>query len=86
LNPEPTSFIVASLGESMKQKNENLATYKRLVDELLKETSDEKLVKDLMPKLGLKYTTEKIDRLTLVLAYNPRPGILDDLSRSKDDL
>lgn len=63
----------------MPQKNQILPTYKRLVDELLKETSDEKLVKDLMHKLGLKYTAEKVDRLSTVLAFNPRPEINQDL-------
>lgn len=63
----------------MPQKNQILPTYKRLVDELLKETSDEKLVKDLMHKLGLKYTAEKVDRLSAVLAFNPRPELNQDL-------
>lgn len=62
-----------------KEQTKILTTYKRLVDELLKETSDEKLVKDLMHKLGMPYTTVKIDRLTTVLAYNPRPMTNQDL-------
>ncbi len=62
-----------------KQKNQTLSNYKRLVDELLKETSDEKLVKDLMQKLGMQYTAEKVDRLTEVLAFNPRPELNQDL-------
>ncbi len=62
-----------------KEKNQILTTYKRLVDELLKETSDEKLVMDLMHKLGMQYTAEKIDRLTTVLAFNPRPLANQDL-------
>lgn len=62
-----------------KEKNQILNSYKRLVDELLKETSDEKLVKNLMQTLGMEYTTEKIDRLTAVLAYNPRPELNQDL-------
>lgn len=62
-----------------KETNQILSSYKRLVDELLKETSDEKLVKNLMQTLGMEYTTEKIDRLTAVLAYNPRPELNQDL-------
>lgn len=62
-----------------KEKTQILSNYKRLVDELLKETSDEKLVKNLMQSLGMEYTTEKIDRLTAVLAYNPRPELNQDL-------
>ena len=62
-----------------KAKSQILPSYKRLVDELLKETSDEKLVKHLMLALGMEYTTEKIDRLTTVLAYNPRPELNQDL-------
>ena len=56
-----------------QNKDRTLRTYKQLVDELLKETSDEKLVKDLMQKLGMEYSSEKVDRLTTVLAFNPRP-------------
>jgi hypothetical protein len=62
-----------------KQNHQVLSNYKRLVDELLKETSDEKLVKDLMHKLGMKYIAEKVDRLAAVLAFNPRPEINQDL-------
>jgi hypothetical protein len=62
-----------------KQTNQSLSNYKRLVDELLKETSDEKLVKDLMHKLGMQFTTEKVHRLTEVLTFNPRPEINQDL-------
>jgi hypothetical protein len=84
LNPAPSSFIVPDIvfvhgGPMSKNKNQILSNYKRLVDELLKETSDEKLVKDLMHKLGMQYTAEKVDRLTEVLAFNPRPEINQDL-------
>ncbi len=56
-----------------QNKDRTLRIYKQLVDELLKETSDEKLVKDLMQKLSMEYSSEKVDRLTTVLAFNPRP-------------
>lgn len=56
-----------------KSRSRDFAIYKQLVDELLKETSDEKLVKHLMDKLGIPFTSVKVDRLAAVLAFNPRP-------------
>lgn len=53
------------------ESNDVLLCYKRLVDELLKATSDEKLVKSLMKKIGIKYTTDKVDRLSAVLEFHP---------------
>lgn len=77
--PPPPLSCFQQGGLVKKEKNQILTSYKRLVDELLKETSDEKLVKNLMQMLGMEYTTEKIDRLTAVLAYNPRPELNQDL-------
>lgn len=52
---------------------QNVEIYRELVYELTKEKSDEKLVKKLMEKLGLKYSKERIDRLSQVLAFTPSP-------------
>jgi hypothetical protein len=49
----------------------SMQTYHLLVKELLKSNPEEKKVKDLMEDLGLTYTTEHIERLTRVLAFNP---------------
>jgi len=46
--------------------------YRALVDELTRKTCDEKKVKKLMEQLGLKYVTERVERLSNVLAYTPQ--------------
>ena len=51
----------------------DMETYRELVDELMQKTCDEKKIKKLMERLGLKYVTERVDRLSSVLAYTPSP-------------
>jgi hypothetical protein len=62
--------------------SQNVEIYRELVYQLTCDTTDEKKVKTLMQKLGLKYSTERIDRLSEVLAYTPShhpKGALHDL-------
>ncbi|MCC6137406.1 MAG: hypothetical protein IT287_02150 [Bdellovibrionaceae bacterium] len=59
-----------------------LSMYKKLVDQLLGETCDEKLIKELMHKLGIEYKESQVDRLSAVLAFDPRnpiKGKMNDL-------
>lgn len=59
-----------------------LSIYKKLVDHLLADDQNEKLIKDLMGKLGLEYKESKVDRLSAVLAFDPRnpvKGKMNDL-------
>lgn len=59
-----------------------LALYKKLVDQLLSEAGDEKLIKELMQSLGIEYKDNKVDRLSAVLAFDPRnpiKGKMNDL-------
>ncbi len=51
---------------------QNVEIYRELVYELTRDTSNEKKVKKLMEQLGLKYSEERIDRLSQVLAYTPQ--------------
>lgn len=54
---------------------QNVEIYRELVTELTCDTTDEKKVKKLMQQLGLRYSTEKIERLSEVLAYSPASPI-----------
>lgn len=59
-----------------------LSVYKKLVDHLLADQPDEKLIKDLMGQLGIKCNESKVDRLSAVLAFdpsNPAKGKMNDL-------
>ncbi|MCB9073869.1 MAG: hypothetical protein H6623_09620 [Bdellovibrionaceae bacterium] len=56
----------------MSQHNTNIiALYKQLVELLLAKKQDEKLIKDLMFRLGIEYKENTVDRLSTVLAFNP---------------
>jgi len=59
-----------------------LSVYKTLVDHLLADHQDEKLIKKLMAQLGIEYKEGKVDRLSAVLAFDPRnpvKGKMNDL-------
>lgn len=70
-------------GERMTpEKMDVLTVYKKLVDQLLGESSDEKIIKQLMQQLGIEYKESKVDRLSAVLAFDPRnpiKGKMNDL-------
>ena len=50
---------------------QNVEIYRDLVNELTSDSTDEKKVKKLMNQLGLKYSTERIKRLSQLLTYSP---------------
>lgn len=57
----------------MKLTNQKmLVLYKSLVDVLLNEPENEKSIKELMQQLGIEYKDNQVDRLSAVLAFNPR--------------
>lgn len=51
---------------------QQISNYKNLVDELLKDTPNEGVVKKLMATLGIPYSKNSVDRLSAVLSYNPK--------------
>lgn len=57
--------------ESPNNISRSVEIYRELVKELTSEKNDESKIKKLMLKLGLKYSTERIDQLSQVLAFNP---------------
>lgn len=59
-----------------------LSVYKKLVDHLLADDTNEKVIKELMGQLGIEYKEGKVDRLSAVLAFDPRnyaKGKMNDL-------
>ncbi len=57
--------------EGGRGSSNRLVFYQQLVQELLRPQVNEKKIKQLMQKLGLKYSTQSVDRLSEVLAFNP---------------
>ncbi len=59
-----------------------LSLYKLLVDHLLSDSKNEKEIKELMLALGIEYKESQVDRLSAVLAFDPRnplKGKMNDL-------
>jgi len=57
----------------MKITDQNtLVLYKSLVDVLLNDPQNEKVIKELMQQLGIEYKGNQVDRLSAVLAFNPK--------------
>lgn len=63
-------------------KEDIFSIYTQLVDTLLNHPKDEKTLKQLMKQLGIEYKESPIDRLSAVLAFDPRnpnKGKMNDL-------
>lgn len=67
----------------MKNHHQDVLTiYKQLVDHLLSNSKNEKKIKELMEALGIEYKESQVDRLSAVLAFDPRnplKGKMNDL-------
>jgi hypothetical protein len=63
-------------------KTDIFSLYKQLVDHLLSDSKNEKVIKELMVALGIEYKETQVDRLSAVLAFDPRnplKGKMNDL-------